>query len=258
MLKYALVAFSAALVAQPAAAADIFDYNVYASGNVHVSGGTYGDIASGSLTNNGASVSSHTASSGALDSSAQALSAQLLAMTPTGSFSYGSWDGDVRLTGSSSGVNVFNIGDAGNPTWGQLNTLTFSGPGTGAIVNVWGASLTNWVNFNLGGLAADKVIFNFHEADAVSMGGMIVPGSVLAPYSLVTLNGGGVEGAVVASALHGEGAFVGGAAFTGLPATGPAVPEPATWLMMIVGFGAIGAIMRRRKRSGESPVASLA
>lgn len=33
----------------------------------------------------------------------------------------------------------------------------------------------------------------------------------------------------------------------------PAVPEPATWLMMIAGFGLIGGAMRRRK-----PVAALA
>jgi hypothetical protein len=30
---------------------------------------------------------------------------------------------------------------------------------------------------------------------------------------------------------------------------GPAVPEPATWAMMLVGFGAMGAVMRRRQRA---------
>ena len=36
-----------------------------------------------------------------------------------------------------------------------------------------------------------------------------------------------------------------------------AVPEPMTWLMMIAGFGAIGALLRRRatSRQGETPVA---
>ncbi|HEV2044556.1 MAG TPA: PEPxxWA-CTERM sorting domain-containing protein, partial [Sphingomicrobium sp.] len=29
------------------------------------------------------------------------------------------------------------------------------------------------------------------------------------------------------------------------------VPEPATWAMMLVGFGAIGIGMRRRRRSGQ-------
>ena len=36
-------------------------------------------------------------------------------------------------------------------------------------------------------------------------------------------------------------------------ATGvPAVPEPSTWLMMLFGFGAVGAALRRRKISASS------
>jgi hypothetical protein len=31
----------------------------------------------------------------------------------------------------------------------------------------------------------------------------------------------------------------------GTPVPGP-VPEPATWAMMVIGFGAVGAAMRRR------------
>lgn len=34
---------------------------------------------------------------------------------------------------------------------------------------------------------------------------------------------------------------------TGNPPPPPSVPEPATWAMMLLGFGAIGAAMRRRK-----------
>jgi hypothetical protein len=29
-----------------------------------------------------------------------------------------------------------------------------------------------------------------------------------------------------------------------------AVPEPTTWAMMIIGFGGVGALMRRRRRDG--------
>ena len=32
----------------------------------------------------------------------------------------------------------------------------------------------------------------------------------------------------------------------------PGVPEPATWLMMLFGFGAIGTTLRRRKRSAKA------
>lgn len=36
--------------------------------------------------------------------------------------------------------------------------------------------------------------------------------------------------------------------------TGTAVPEPATWAMMIAGFGFVGASMRARRRSGRASV----
>lgn len=32
-----------------------------------------------------------------------------------------------------------------------------------------------------------------------------------------------------------------------VPPTPPAIPEPASWLMMITGFGAVGAMLRRRR-----------
>lgn len=36
-----------------------------------------------------------------------------------------------------------------------------------------------------------------------------------------------------------------------------AVPEPAAWAMMVIGFGAVGSIMRRRKMATQAAVASL-
>jgi hypothetical protein len=42
--------------------------------------------------------------------------------------------------------------------------------------------------------------------------------------------------------VNGSGSAVGSAV--------PAVPEPATWAMMLLGFGAIGFSMRRRRSSG--------
>lgn len=37
-----------------------------------------------------------------------------------------------------------------------------------------------------------------------------------------------------------------------------AVPEPATWAMMLIGFGAIGGSMRRRRRGGTLAIAQIA
>lgn len=49
----------------------------------------------------------------------------------------------------------------------------------------------------------------------------------------ITFNNGSVSGVVLYS-------------------TGPAVPEPATWAMMLSGFGLMGAAMRRRTRTTVS------
>lgn len=43
------------------------------------------------------------------------------------------------------------------------------------------------------------------------------------------------------------GSTGGAGAFSGTLAFAQAVPEPGTWAMMLLGFGAIGAFMRRRK-----------
>jgi hypothetical protein len=48
--------------------------------------------------------------------------------------------------------------------------------------------------------------------------------------------------------------------FTGswLTSFTPSVPEPSTWAMMLLGFGAIGFSMRWRKRSSQDPDRALA
>lgn len=55
--------------------------------------------------------------------------------------------------------------------------------------------------------------------------------------------------------LHG-GAFTGAYELNvSLQAPGSAVPEPATWAMMLIGFGAVGASMRQQKRREALAVA---
>lgn len=254
-IRYAAAAALSLAIFQPASAATIFDHNVYASGHAYISGGSYGNIASGTFTNangpTGTNLTKWTSSSDALGLSAASLSAQLAALDSTYTKSYGNWHGDVILNGTGSGVNVFNITGS---EWASLGKLTFSGPGTGAIVNVSGTSLSRFVNLDFGNLAVDQVIFNFYEATSVSMGGMHVNGSILAPSALVTLNGGSVSGSVVADRFHSAGTHVGGIGFNGYNSPITAVPEPSTWAMLILGFGAVGAAMRRRRTGIAAPL----
>ncbi len=47
----------------------------------------------------------------------------------------------------------------------------------------------------------------------------------------------------------------GGGAYVGTVNVAPPVPEPATWAMMLMGFGAVGFAMRRRRRPALLQVA---
>ena len=79
------------------------------------------------------------------------------------------------------------------------------------------------------------------------LGSGVVYGSVTVsgPTALVVidLNQAGVD-AINAAGLSGESFFVGGALTENF---GGAVPEPATWALMIGGFGLAGVALRRRR-----------
>ena len=235
---------------QAQAAVTLADYDVYATGSAHISGGSYGVIASGSFSDsNGAGATnfiSNTASTPALDAQADALSLAYANLAVTGTVTTGQYTpGAATLTGASSGINVFDIDGS---QYSGLYALSFAGLGTGAIVNISGASLGNFVNINYGSLSPDQVVLNFFQADTVSMNGMNVLGSILAPGAQVRLQGGSVAGTVVADSFYSEGTRIGGDAFTGFAGEQtPPVPEPATWAMMIAGFGLIGGAMRWRR-----------
>lgn len=66
-------------------------------------------------------------------------------------------------------------------------------------------------------------------------------GFFLPPF-LVPLGGGG-GGLTVTATPPG-----GGGGENPPPPPGPAVPEPDTWLMLTIGFGALGGILRRRRK----------
>ncbi len=61
----------------------------------------------------------------------------------------------------------------------------------------------------------------------------------------------GVQTLSVAGLSFGNGSFGGQITFTPMAA---AVPEPATWALMLTGFGIVGGAMRRRKQSVRTAV----
>jgi len=156
--------------------------------------------------------------------------------------------------GSGTGVAVFAISDL-NAALKNRSQLIFNMP-TGydaVIINVAGTkvSLPSSINFNgPTGLGA-TVIWNFYEAASVDLGSKSWYGSILAPQAALK-NNNFVEGAVVARSMIQNGEIkMGGLGGSNLIVSqfgGAApIPEPAVWTMMILGFGAVGSMIRRRR-----------
>ncbi|MCW5759804.1 MAG: choice-of-anchor A family protein, partial [Phenylobacterium sp.] len=158
--------------------------------------------------------------------------------------------------GAGTGVAVYSIADLSALLQGRSN-LKFNMPSgyDAVVVNVAGTdiSLPGSINFNNGQGLGASVIWNFYEATSINLGSKTWFGSILAPNAELKF-GNGIEGSVVARSViqTGEvrlGGFSGALQVAQYAAQDirNGVPEPATWAMMIMGFGAIGAMIRRRR-----------
>ena len=152
--------------------------------------------------------------------------------------------GGVYLQGVSSDVVVFSVdGGSLSSSWG----IDLSGvdSGTTIIINVSGTDL-GLAYMGMSSLQAysDNILFNFFEAESLSLTGVTVYGSVLAPYADVTGAGGSIYGTLVASSFASSIEMEYNM-FTG-DVPGEPVPEPATLALMGLGFIGIAAYLRRK------------
>lgn len=163
--------------------------------------------------------------------------------------------GGIYLTGAQSDLNVFTL-QASDFT-GANNFVINAPTGSKVLVNVAGgaATLQN-MGFSVNGASASDVLLNFYEAGSLNLGGIGIFGSILAPDAAVNFSNGQMNGLLVAASFKGSGelhntGYTGGLLHTSM---GP-VPEPATWAMMIAGFGLVGASMRRARRKDRLALA---
>lgn len=165
--------------------------------------------------------------------------------------------------GVGSGLAVFAIADI-ETALRTLSEIQFAFPTSydTVIVNVGGEKITlpGSINFNGPSGLGSKVIWNFYEAESINFNAKGWYGSVLAPQA--DLKGFNfIDGTVVANDIQGgaiRNSRYAGALSLAAPsplqniADAVAVPEPTTWALMILGFGAVGAMLRRRRGALEA------
>ncbi|MEX2454384.1 MAG: choice-of-anchor A family protein [Rhodospirillaceae bacterium] len=247
-----------------------FGYGSVNHGNVVVGGSsTITDSFHWTMHNAGLSITSNVGVAGLpVDFTAEyarlsAISTGLAALGATGTSEY-KW-GQIFLTGAGADdIEVFTISAA---DLAASNTLNISGveDGKTVIVNVTGATASM-----SGGLDQffernrENVIFNFFEADTLSLANIGVQGSILAVDADINSSWGVIWGQVVANNWNGpmqvNEVYYGGTVPGGSPTPTPnpvddpiAVNAPAAAGLMLLGLVALAGLRRR-----SAPVAAVA
>jgi len=137
----------------------------------------------------------------------------------------------------------------------NLPTYATSANGKTLIVNVSGSSVAFGANeIGNGSLVQQNIIWNFVDATSIAVN-TAVYGSILAPKATITGNSP-INGSVVAKIFESNGEVHLGTfnGYTGFLVVAPpsggtgSVPEPASWMTMLMGFGVIGSLIRGKRR----------
>ncbi|QJE98690.1 choice-of-anchor A family protein [Luteolibacter luteus] len=160
--------------------------------------------------------------------------------------------GGIQMVGTDPTLNIFTLSGAMlGSSWG----VTIDAPaGSTVLVNVTGDSAAmqnmglNFQDLNSDGtgtVVRNNVIYNFVDATSLTLNGVGVQGSILAPKATVNFNNGNIDGQLIAGTLIGTGEAHNYLFQGNLPAPLP-IPEPSSALL--VGLAG-GMLAMRRKRS---------
>jgi choice-of-anchor A domain-containing protein len=200
-----------------------------------------------------------------LSDNLHALSSTLSGLSIASNPSFLSSSGQTLVLNAVKGANAFSVfnltqadlvgftsiaynftPDAGPVVINFLGQTLTSGPNIGKVEAKLSLNFTNPSGTDDFKAVNQSVVWNFGTADFVHFGTEFF-GSVLAADALVS-NVNAINGSVVAKTFK-QGGEVHLGTFNGfdIPQTPPPpVPEPGTWAMMILGFGSVGAFLRRR------------
>ncbi|MBE2281225.1 MAG: choice-of-anchor A family protein [Ignavibacteriaceae bacterium] len=129
------------------------------------------------------------------------LSQQLAVYSNTGANGF-QW-GQIYLSGNNPSLNVFTVwGD----TLGMANDFVIDVPnGSAVVVNILG-NYARWSGGHVvNGTSIGNVIYNFPDADSITIQGIDIQGSILAPKASVHFVTGVMHGQMVAKNFYGQG-----------------------------------------------------
>jgi choice-of-anchor A domain-containing protein len=165
-----------------------------------------------------------------------------VASTGSSSVAYGG----MTLKGGTGSVQVFDLTSA---ALGSVSNFNFSNLHTNdtLILNISGT------NVNLSGGYGDfkkyNVLYNFYEAQTITLNGVGLYGSILAPLATLAGGNGQINGNVVVGNWASNIQVNTNHYFNATNVAGyvSAVPEPETYAMLLAGLGLVGFMARRRK-----------
>jgi hypothetical protein len=221
-------------------------------GNGAITGGAFADTSTLLSHFNGLqTVPTETLVSSALTSAAfteaQTLQAFLDGLSATQTFA-------SQINTATTFTDAGAVGDVSVITFPSLHNATLTLSGTASdifVLRTSGEVHTNHTITLTGGVTADHIIW---DLDGTSGHVLQTSGGDQLYGTFLDTKGGDFQ----FSGLHltgqlintgGHIQFVSNSLMTGSTLTPPSVPEPATWAMMLLGFGAIGAALRARRSS---------